>query len=589
MVKNNTLFNKSILLPLLFVFNTSILSAKTDITYTQIDENTKKIDVKLQLEKGDSVYKDNIEVAADHPQVQLSEWKINRIPTTRFSKDFREAKQVYDRDFTLTFEATKAPEQDVKNAHIHVSYYLESKKGIVEETIPFEEAELHGEIEDVVTNIDTLILVEEANESKKNKKKEKKSWTQYLQNLVKTTKSPWVQIIIALLLGILLSLTPCIYPMVPITVGILQAQGSKSVLHNFLLSLLYVMGIAVTFASLGLIAAFTGQVFGSILSNPIFVTIVVIFLAYLALSMLGFYEMYIPRFMQTSTGNSGKKSLLSIFLFGVASGSIASPCVSPGLVLLLSIVTTMGSKLLGFLLLFAFGIGLGVPLIIVGTFSGSIAMMPKAGMWMLEIKKIFGLLLFGVCFYFLQNIMPFSILLWFLAVFLIFIGAFYLYSVAPYDSKFWKLFKNIVGICSIALAVFVGFNAYKETYITKPVQEIVFWEKDFVKALQEAKKENKKLLVDFYTPVCAICKAIDKKVFRDKEVIDTLQEKFISVKVDGSDPSKEPFASLNKTHKIFGFPTFLLLNPDTGKVIKRWSSEFNGMSNKDIIKLFKNL
>jgi len=580
---------KAALLPILFLCSTISVFAKTDVSYRTIDETTKQIDVTIQLQKNDYVYKDYISVAADHPEIDLSEWKVDIQPTNHFSKEFRETKKVYDKNFTLTVEVTKKPEAKTENTHIHLSYYLASHKGIVEKTIPFDEPELHGEIEQVVTNIDALVKTEKEGSRKKNNKKEKKSWTKYLQDLVKKTKSPWIQIIIALLLGILLSLTPCIYPMVPITVGILQAQGSKSVLYNFFLSLLYVMGIATTFSILGLIAAFTGQVFGSILSNPIFVTIVVIFLAYLALSMLGFYEMYIPRFMQTTGGSTSKKSLFSIFAFGLASGSIASPCVSPGLVLLLSIVTTMGSKLLGFLLLFAFGVGLGTPLLLVGTFSGSLTMMPKAGMWMLEIKKIFGLLLFGVCFYFLQNIMPFNILLWILAAFLLLVGTFYLYSITPYDSKFWKLFKNLIGIGSIALSVLVAFNAYKETYIAKPTKKISFWKKDFNKALQQAKMENKKLFVDFYTPVCSICKTIDKKVFTDKAVIDVLEEKFVNVKVDGSDPSKEPFASLHKAHKIFGFPTFLLLDPHTGAVIKRWSSEFNSIPNKEIIKLLKGL
>lgn len=185
--------------------------------------------------------------------------------------------------------------------------------------------------------------------------------------------------------------------------------------------------------------------------------------------------------------------------------------------------------------------------------------------------------------------MPFNILLWILAAFLLLVGTFYLYSITPYDSKFWKLFKNLIGIGSIALSVLVAFNAYKETYIAKPTKKISFWKKDFNKALQQAKMENKKLFVDFYTPVCSICKTIDKKVFTDKAVIDVLEEKFVNVKVDGSDPSKEPFASLHKAHKIFGFPTFLLLDPHTGAVIKRWSSEFNSIPNKEIIKLLKGL
>ena len=374
--------------------------------------------------------------------------------------------------------------------------------------------------------------------------------------------------------------------MVPITVGILQSQGSKSLISNFFLSFVYVMGIAITFAVLGLIAAFTGQIFGTILTNPIFVTIVVIFLVYLALSMLGFYEMYIPRFMQKSGDSPTKKSILSIFLFGIASGSIASPCVSPGLVLLLSIVTALGNKFLGFLLLFAFGLGLGFPLLLVGTFSGSINKLPRAGAWMLEIKKIFGLLLFGVCFYFLSNIMPLALLLFIMAGVMMFIGIFYLYSVRPYDSQFWKLFKSAIGIACLALSIVILFHAYKTIYLKKQVVETKFWKKAYTQAVEKAKKENKKLLLDFWTPACSICKAIDKKVFMDPQVIKELEKIVVPVKINGSDLTKEPFKSLKPKYNIIGFPTFLLLDPHTGAIIKKWSGEFYSQPNKDIVKEF---
>ncbi|MFC1842359.1 protein-disulfide reductase DsbD family protein [Candidatus Dependentiae bacterium] len=583
--------------------NASITSANTEnvaktnpkVSYNKIDTKTKEISITIPINKGDFVYKDYINISADHPDIEISEWEANLEPITHFSKEFRETKKIFNQNVTLTVKTvqnTKQKTQDIKDAHIHLSYYLHSKRGMAEETIPFD-MKLPNEMQEIETQVNTNVVTEKnrasGNANKKEKKKTKKSWTQYLQDLVKKTKSTWIRIVLALLLGILLSLTPCIYPMVPITVGILQAQGSKSLFSNFFLSFVYVMGIAITFAVLGLIAAFTGQIFGSILANPIFVSIVVAFMIYLALSMFGFYEIYIPRFMQTKGDSPNKKSILSIFLFGVASGSIASPCVSPGLVLLLSIVTAMGSKLLGFLLLFAFGLGLGVPLIIIGTFSGSMNKLPKAGMWMLEIKKVFGLLLFGVCFYFLNNILPWNVLLWIIAGFMMLVGIFYLYSVSKYDSPFWKFFKNLFGVSCIVLSVLAAFNAIKETYIKKPAKIINFWKQDYEKALSQAKKENKKLFIDFTTKVCSICKAIDKKVFRNKQVISTLKTHFINVKVDGTDQSKEPFATLHKKYKIFGFPTFLLIDPNTGAIIKRWSAEFYDMPNQEILALFREL
>jgi len=584
--------NSLLLLPLLF-FYTTITNSKTEFTSKKVDENTQKINLNINVNDGDFIYKDYIDISVDHPDIVLSDWHSDDASTKHFSKEFKAIKKIFDKDFSVAFSATKKTNAEIKDAHIHLSYYLNSAKGIVEETIPLKlPDDIHFGIEEIPTNIDISVQTEKEEERSGKKtpkdKKQKRSITEYLQDLVEKADSIWIKIILAFLLGILLSLTPCIYPMVPITVGILQAQGSKSVWSNFFLSFTYVTGMSTTFAILGLIAAFTGQIFGTLLSNPIFVVILVSFLIYMALSLFGFYEIYIPKSLQPKGGGAPTKgSLLSIFLFGIISGSVASPCVSPGLVLLLSIVATLASKVLGFLLLFAFGLGLGAPLILIGTFSGSMNMLPKAGAWMIEIKKLFGLLLFGVVFYFLNNILPFNILLWILSAFLLVVGIYYFFSVKTTDSRAWKLFKNIVGIICCALSIFVAFNAYKQTYLTKPAPEITFWEKDFDTAMAKAKKENKKLFLDFWSEVCTICKAINKKVFSDQKVVSALQENFVSVKIDGTDQNEEPFASLHKKHKIFGFPTFLLIDPQTGEVIKRWSSEFYNKSNEEIVELLK--
>lgn len=165
------------------------------------------------------------------------------------------------------------------------------------------------------------------------------SWASYISTLVQTTESTSLRLILVAALGMLLSLTPCIYPMIPITVGILQSQGSRSIARNFCLALSYTMGIASTFALLGLLAAYTGLLFGSFMTKPLVIIPLVALLVYLAGSMMGFYEMYTPRLLQNGS-SSGGGSLVSAFLFGAASGTVASPCLSPGLILLLTIVTS---------------------------------------------------------------------------------------------------------------------------------------------------------------------------------------------------------------------------------------------------------
>ena len=210
-------------------------------------------------------------------------------------------------------------------------------------------------------------------------------------------------LIIAFLIGIAASLTPCIYPMIPITMGILQSQASKSVWRNFILSTSYVAGIATVYAVLGYLAATTSLILGQWLANPWFIFFLILLFLYLAFSMFGFYEIYIPRFMTKGSNIKSNGSVLYTFLFGAISGTATSPCLTPALAILLGYVAKRGNPLIGFATLFTFSFGMGLLLIIIGTFSNSITTLPRAGAWMNEIKKFFGFLLIGVSVYFTQS------------------------------------------------------------------------------------------------------------------------------------------------------------------------------------------
>lgn len=203
--------------------------------------------------------------------------------------------------------------------------------------------------------------------------------------------------------GMLASFTPCIYPMIPITVGIITAQRSGSMLMNFFLALSYGIGIASVYAVLGYLSATSSLMFGQWLGNPFFIAAMVTFFVYLAFSMFGFYEMYTPKFLraQSTSGYKGGSVTYS-FMFGVLTGAAASPCLTPALALLLSFASKQANPLVGFSVLFAFAMGLSMILIVVGTFSSALDMLPRAGGWMNEVKTIFGFALLGVCISFAQ-------------------------------------------------------------------------------------------------------------------------------------------------------------------------------------------
>jgi thiol:disulfide interchange protein DsbD len=219
--------------------------------------------------------------------------------------------------------------------------------------------------------------------------------------LQKETKVLYV-LFFAFLAGVLTSFTPCIYPLIPITIGILQSQATPSLWHNFLLAFFYVCGMAFIYACLGYVAATTTIIFGQWLANPWLIAFVILVLIYLAFSMFGFYELKFPAFFTRKRELKVGGSLLYSFLFGMISGTVASPCLTPALVILLGFVAKSASPILGFFTLWFFALGLGMLLLVVGTSSTTITLLPRSGLWMVEIKRFFGFLLLAMCVYFLQ-------------------------------------------------------------------------------------------------------------------------------------------------------------------------------------------
>lgn len=574
----------------LFLFLVAFLSVATSFckitvncSTTKQDDNTKNISLQFNLGKKDFVLKESIDLSVDHPGITLSEWQADIQAIERFEPTFKDTKQLFTKNFKLSLQAhSKKPFAQTDDPHLYVSFYSGAKKQTIQKLFPLKKEK---KIEPILT--EQMDEVEEIQQTlQKTKPTKPLSFSQKVSNAVADTESLWLRLFLVLLLGLLMSLTPCIYPMVPITVGILQSQGSKSVAYNFLQALCYTLGIATTFATLGLTAAFTGQLFGSLMGNPFVIIFLALFMAYLGLAMFGFYEMYTPRSLSSGgDASKAKKSLLSIFLFGAISGTVASPCLSPGLILLLSIVTSLGSKLLGFALLFSFGVGLSIPLLVIGTFSGSLNVLPRAGMWMVEVKKLFGFLLFGMSFYFLKNILPLSILFGLMTIFFLLASGFYFYKIAKNDSKFTKLFKNVIAIICMVLAVLLGFKTYQEIAFTK-IEKNKNWCTDDKVALQIAQQEKKKLFIDIGAEFCTICKAIDNGLLADPSVQEAMN-KFVNLKIDGSDCPKHVLEGIVQKYEVVGFPTYLLIDPDTGDLLARWGSELYDLSPQEFIKLIE--
>ncbi len=201
--------------------------------------------------------------------------------------------------------------------------------------------------------------------------------------------------------GILVSFTPCLYPLIPVTIGYIGANAtSKS--RGFLLSFIYVLGISCTYSILGLIASLGGKIFGEISTNPVSFLAVAGVCIILGLSAVGLFKLKLPSFLTNSKLRVKRQSptLLFSFIVGLASGLVIGPCTVPVLGVILTFVATKHSLVFGSSLLFTFALGMGMLLIVVGTFAGVISTLPKAGPWMVKVQKLFGFILIGVGIYF---------------------------------------------------------------------------------------------------------------------------------------------------------------------------------------------
>ena len=220
------------------------------------------------------------------------------------------------------------------------------------------------------------------------------------------SSSPLTALPILFIAGVLTSLAPCIYPMIPITAAIVGGSTVGDVprprSRTVLLTLTYVIGLALAYASLGLFAGLTGTLFGSVSTNPWLYFAMANLLILAALAMLDVIPVRVPSWLLTRAATAGEGgSLYGVFVMGAASGLIAAPCSAPVMAAVLTWVTATKSGVLGFIYLFVFSLGMCTILVLVGLFSGALARLPRAGGWMVWVKRIFALIMLGVAEYYL--------------------------------------------------------------------------------------------------------------------------------------------------------------------------------------------
>ncbi|MFC2157955.1 protein-disulfide reductase DsbD family protein [Acidobacteriota bacterium] len=373
--------------------------------------------------------------------------------------------------------------------------------------------------------------------------------------------------------GLALNLTPCVYPIIPITIGYFggQAQGRKGGILAH--AIMYVLGMAVTYSALGVIASLTGSLFGSAMQNPFVLIGIALVLIALALSMFDLYEFRLPSFLTSMAGGS-KKGLLGTLFMGLTVGFVAAPCIGPFVLGLLTYVGERGDVFLGFLMFFVLALGLGLPFLFLALFSGSINKLPKSGAWMVWVRTIFGFILVAMAVYFLGPLFP-DVLFYNLALSLILlIGGIYMAWIEPTKlaGKIFPLIRNIIGIIFFTAALIFAVNGIK-SYVDKNMESALMsggvaaqadridWAVFTEELLEKAAEESKPVFIDFYADWCIPCHEMDKTTFVDSRIVEVSRE-FIMLKMNLTKKSNPFVKKIEKKYAVKGVPTYVFLKPD---------------------------
>lgn len=380
----------------------------------------------------------------------------------------------------------------------------------------------------------------------------------------------WLAFLLVFLGGILTSFTPCVYPIIPITIGYIGGSSKGKPLRGLGLSAVFVLGIALVYSTLGLVSAATGSLFGSISASPWVTAAVAAIFALMGFSMLGAFEIALPSSWQTKLQSSSKGSgLLGPLLIGMVSGVVMAPCVGPVIVALLVWVSKTGSLLYGWSLLFVFSLGLGLLFLVIGTFAGAIQALPRAGAWMDAIKHGFGWILLAAALFLLRLVIPepYNTLAWalLLIVFAVFTGAFDSLSAdAGAKRRLWKaatLLAFLVGAI-LLFKVFAPIGAQTAA----PGAEVSWIINEEAEAFAAAADQDKPLIMDFYADWCVACVELDEKTWVVPDVARRL-DAFVRLKMDFTHDTPWVKEMLEK-YRITGMPTVILFNPSGGEIAR---------------------
>jgi thiol:disulfide interchange protein DsbD len=355
--------------------------------------------------------------------------------------------------------------------------------------------------------------------------------------------------------GLALNLTPCVYPIIPITVSYFGGQASGSRANTVVLAILYLLGMAAMYSSLGVVAALTGSILGSALQNPFVTAFIALVMVALAASMFGLYEIRVPARLSGVAGTA-KQGHLGAFLMGLTVGIVAAPCIGPFVLGLLTFIGERGDPFLGFALFFTLSVGLGIPYVFLAVASGSISKLPRSGEWMEWVRKVFGVILLAMAVYFLAPVLHETAYYVLLGALLVAGGVVlgFVMRVAS-TSSFFSVVRRGVGVLMplaglwfifapghiLGIAPGIPWKPYNETYLTK------------------ANSERLPVVIDFSAEWCIPCKELEHETFNHPEVVDAAKA-VMPLRADLTQTGSPEVVALSTKYDIKGVPTIVFID-----------------------------
>ena len=375
--------------------------------------------------------------------------------------------------------------------------------------------------------------------------------------------------------GLLLALTPCVFPMIPILSSIIvKASDSQEMTatKGFFFSLVYVLAMSVAYTIAGVLAGLFGANLQVALQNPYVLTVFAAIFVALAFSMFGYFKLELPKSLQNKIQNTtqSKQGVLGIAIMGFLSALIVGPCVAPPLAGALVYIGQTGDAVLGGAALFVLSLGMGVPLLLIGIGAGKF--MPKPGGWMESITKIFGIIMLAIAVWMLDRVLE-PIIVMYLWALLLIGAALYLKMYSHIIIRLITTVIFIYGVLTFVGAVSGATNVLKPlerlsgtTVVSNAMQNELQWQK--VKNLKELdvaiKASNKPVMLDFYADWCVSCKELEQITFKDEAVIQKLQG-FTLLKADVTQNSDEDKA-LQKQFGVVGPPALIFWDKNNNEI-----------------------